>query len=101
MDTAYFSETLKDELSFLGYESFFAEKWIPEGVALAFRHDKFQLEQTETLYFKDLAEFNFKQQNVLEVNEVLLVAVLRHKISKHVLLIGKMLKPTKAGYFLV
>ncbi|KAJ7331264.1 hypothetical protein OS493_020049 [Desmophyllum pertusum] len=90
VDTLYFSEILKEELSKLDYEGLFAQKsmGIPEGVALFFKRDKFHLEETKTFHLKDLAVHCFKQTATPKMREVALLAALRHKISNNLLVVG-------------
>lgn len=91
VDTPYFRDVLKEELSELGYEGLFAQKCleIPEGVAVFFKQDKFHLEETKSFHLNDLAAWNFKQTPLPKVKEVLLLAALRHKISNNLLVVGK------------
>lgn len=91
VDTPYFNEILKEELSELGYEGLFAEccMGIPEGAALFFKQDKFQLRETKSFHFNDLALHCFKQTQLPPICEVVLLAALRHKLSNAVLAVGK------------
>jgi len=90
VDTSYFTETLKEELSKLGYDGHFAERCMgePEGVALFFKRDKFHLEGMNSFHLNDLAARSFKQTEIPKFAEVVLLATLRHKTSNNLLVMG-------------
>lgn len=89
VDTSYFREILKGDLSELGYEGLFAEKCmgIPEGEALFFKKNKFHLQETKTVHLNDMAECTFKQAEIPQFWEVVLLATLRHKLSNSLLVL--------------
>ncbi|KAL9959572.1 hypothetical protein ACROYT_G032903 [Oculina patagonica] len=90
VDTPYFSEILKEELSELRYEGLFAQKCMgtPEGVAVFFKQAKFHLEETKTVHLNDLVACTFKQTVLPKDKQVVLLAALRHKISNNLLVVG-------------
>lgn len=74
----------------MGYDGHFAEKWgEPEGVALFFRSEKFHLEEIKSFHLNDLATHSFKQNEIPNFAEVVLLATLRHKTSNNLLVVGK------------
>lgn len=89
VDTSYFNEILKEELSELGYEGLFAKKCmgIPEGEALFFKKNKFYLQETKTVYLNDMAECTFQHTEIPLFWEVALLATLRHKLSDSLLVL--------------
>ena len=90
MDTAYFTDILKDELSLLGYEALYVESFDrPEGVALAFKRDKFQLAKNSKVVMNDLAQRTFKQCDLPLFDSAFLLAGLRHTVTNNLLVIGK------------
>ena len=92
VDTSYFNEILKEELSELGYEGLFAKKCmgIPEGEALFFKKNKFYLQETKTVYLNDMAECTFQHTEIPLFWEVALLASLRHKLSDSLLVLCKL-----------
>lgn len=94
VDTSYFNEILKEELSELGYElqGLFAKKCmgIPEGEALFFKKNKFYLQETKTVYLNDMAECTFQHTEIPLFWEVALLATLRHKLSDSLLVLCKL-----------
>ena len=64
---------------------------IPEGVALFYKQDMFQLKETKTFHMNDLAECTFKQTEIPQFKEVALFAALRHKLSNSILALCKSL----------
>ena len=91
MDTPYFKEILADEMSRMGYQGLAPNcmQAPPESVAMFFRRDKFELEETKTFKVADLAARTFKQGEFPNCTEVVLLAALRHKISDNLLVIGE------------
>ena len=77
----------------MGYKGLFAAKFIPgrpEGVAVFFKRDTFELEETKTVHVNDRAARTLKQGEFPSASEeVVLLAALRHKISDNLLVIGE------------
>ena len=93
MDPAYFTDILKEEMSFLGYEGLYLQKaectGRKEGVALFYKQVKFDLENAKKFVINDIAADVLKRQECKEFGEVLILATLRHRSSGVVLVIGK------------
>ena len=79
-------------MSLLGYEGLFAKKsehtGREEGVALFFKQDKFDLEESKTLVVDEIAADILAEAQSNKFGEVLLLAALRHKDSNTVVLTG-------------
>ncbi|KAJ7376379.1 hypothetical protein OS493_034900 [Desmophyllum pertusum] len=90
VDTPYFTEILKEDMSFLGYKGMFAQKsqctGRKVGVALFFKQDKFELEESKTLVINEIAAGVFTEVESNKFGEVLILAALRHKNSNTMLL---------------
>ena len=93
VDTPYFTEILKEDMSFLGYKGMFAQKsqctGRKVGVALFFKQDKFELEESKTLVINEIAAGVFTEVESNKFGEVLILAALRHKNSNTMLLTGE------------
>lgn len=61
----------------------------PESVAMFFKRDKFELEETKTFLVNELAARMLKPGEFPNCPEVVLLAALRHKISDNLLVIGE------------
>ena len=74
----------------MGYKGLFASKRIPEGVALFFRSDMFEMKETKTVYVDDQAACVFsKHEEFPSLSEVVLLTALKHKSSSNLLVIGE------------
>lgn len=77
-------------MSRMGYKGLFASKRIPEGVALFFRSDMFEMKETKTVYVDDQAACVFnKHDEFPSLSEVVLLTALKHKSSSNLLVIGE------------
>lgn len=89
VDPPYFAGILKEEMSLLGYEGLFAQKSrFVEGVALFFKKDKFDLEESKTPVINEIAKDIFKVAESNKFGEALILAALRHKESNTMMLTG-------------
>ncbi|KAJ7376381.1 hypothetical protein OS493_034902 [Desmophyllum pertusum] len=76
VDTPYFTEILKEDMSFLGYKGMFAQK----------SQTSFELEESKTLVINEIAAGVFTEVESNKFGEVLILAALRHKNSNTMLL---------------
>lgn len=74
-------------MSLLGYDGLFAKK-SQEGVALFFKQDKFDLEESKTLVIDEIVADILAEAQSNKFGEVLLLAALRHKNSNTMVLTG-------------
>ena len=92
MDPLYFAGILKEDMSLLGYEGLFTKKshhtGRREGVALFFKQDKFDLEESKKLFIDEIATDILAEAEPKTFGEVLILAALRHKNSNTVMLTG-------------
>ena len=95
VDPYYFENTLKGEMSSLGYRGLFAQKaqctGRQEGVALFFKIIKFELEEARKIILNEVEAEILQQAKCEEFGEVLILVTLRQKKSNRVLVIGKRL----------
>lgn len=75
-------------MSWMGYKGLFASKRIPEGVALFFRSDMFEMKETKTVYVDDQAACVFNKHEEFPSLSVV-VPALKHKSSSNLLVIGE------------
>ena len=79
-------------MSLLGYEALFAKKshhtGRQEGVALFFKQDKFDLEESKKLFIDEIATDILAEAEPKTFGEVLILAALRHKNSNTMVLTG-------------
>ena len=84
-----FAGILREDMSLLGYEGLFAQKSrFEEGVALFFKKNKFDLEESKALVLDEIATDVFKVVESDKFGEALILAALRHKDSNTVVLTG-------------
>ena len=92
MDPLYFAGILREDMSLLGYEGLFTKKshhtGRQEGVALFFKQDKFDLEESKTLFIDEIATDILAEAEPKTFGEVFILAALRHKNSNTVVLTG-------------
>lgn len=92
MDPPYFAGILSEDMSLLGYEGLFVKKsqhtGRQEGVALFYKQDKFDLEESKTLVIDEIATDILAEAESNKFGEVLLLAALRHKNSGTMVLTG-------------
>jgi len=85
VDPPYFAGILSEDMSLLGYEGLFVKKsqhtGRQEGVALFYKQDKFDLEESKTLVIDEIATDILAEAESNKFGEVLLLAALRHKNS--------------------
>ena len=95
VDPAYFAGILEEVMLSLGYKGLFMHKspctGRQEGVALFFKKDKFELEQSKTLVINDIASDASLEAECQKFGEVVIFAAVRHKITNVVLVTGKIL----------
>ena len=85
-------------MSLLGYEGLFAQKTrFKEGVALFFKKEKFDLEESKTLVIDEIAADIWKVAESNKFGETLLLAALRHKDSNTVVLTGTIIMIIRLG----
>ena len=87
VDPAYFAGILEEVMLSLGYKGLFMQKspctGRQEGVALFFKKDKFELEQSKTLVINDIASDASLEAECQKFGEVAIFAAVRHKMSDH------------------
>ncbi|CAH3163686.1 unnamed protein product [Porites evermanni] len=92
VDPPYFNDILKGEMSLLGYQGLFAQKDKStgrlEGIALFYKHEKFDLQEARKMIINEIADEIMPQAECREFGEVVILATLRDKITKTLLVIG-------------
>ena len=79
-------------MSLLGYQGLFSQKDKStgrlEGVALFYKHEKFDLQEARKMIINEIADEIMPQAECREFGEVVILATLRDKITKTLLVIG-------------
>ena len=79
-------------MSLLGYQGLFAQKDKStsrlEGIALFYKHEKFDLQEARKMIINEIADEIMPQAECREFGEVVILATLRDKITKTLLVIG-------------
>lgn len=92
MDPPYFAGILREDMSLLGYEGLFAKKsqhtGRQEGVALFFKQNKFDFEESKTIVIDEIAADVLVKAESNKFGEVLILAALKHKNSSNMVLTG-------------
>ena len=79
-------------MSLLGYQGLFAQKDKStgrlEGIALFYKHEKFDLQEARKMIINEIADEIIPQAECREFGEAVILATLRDKITKTLLVIG-------------
>lgn len=89
VDPPYFAGILREDMSLLGYDGLLAQKSrFKEGVALFFKKNKFDLQESKALVLDEIATDVFKVAESDKFGEALILAALRHDDSNTMVLTG-------------